>query len=129
MSFEILDNSTSIGQSLGHAGFLHFVCLFTSSVRTRLSLQLGIAALRHQLTLYQLGRRRPAIRAGDRLLWSIVARFWSDWRRALFFVQPRTVMDWRRKRFRDYWRALRQQDPVGRRRIAPELHQLIRRMW
>ena len=31
------------------------------------------------------------IAQADRLLWSIVARLWSDWRRALFFVQPRTV--------------------------------------
>ena len=71
---------------------LHFlVSLFTSSLRTRLSLQLEVAALRHQLALYQLERRRPRIAPADRLLWSLVARLWSNWRRALFFVQPRTV--------------------------------------
>jgi len=40
--------------------FLHFlVSFFTANVRTRLSLQLEIAALRHQLSVYRLERRRP----------------------------------------------------------------------
>ncbi len=67
------------------------VSLFTSSLRSRLSLQLEVAALRHQLSVYQFEQRRPRIAPADRLLWSILARLWSDWRRALFFVQPRTV--------------------------------------
>jgi transposase InsO family protein len=104
------------------------VSLFTSSLRSRLCLQLEIAALRHQLFVYQYQRRRPRIAAADRLLWSIVARLWSEWRRALFFVQPRTVTLWQKQRFRDYWRRLSQTDE-GRPRIAPELRRLIRRMW
>ena len=58
-----------------------------------------------------------------------MARVWSDWRRALFFVQPRTVALWQKRRFRDYWRRLSQTGPPGRPQIAPELRQLIRRMW
>jgi len=109
---------------------LHFlVSLITTSVRTRLSLQLEITLLRHQLSVYQFERRRPQILPADRLLWSIVARLWSDWRRALFFVKPRTVVIWQKKRFRDYWWTLSQRGPIGRPRIAPELRQLIRRMW
>ncbi len=108
----------------------HFVISpFASSVRTRLSLQLEIAALRHQLSVYQYEQRRPRITRADRLLWSIVARLWWDWRRALYFVQPRTVTLWRKQRFRDYWRCLSRIDLGGRLRIAPELRQLIRRMW
>ena len=42
--------------------------------RSRLSLQLEIAALRHQLSLYQRAQRRPAIASTDRILWSILAR-------------------------------------------------------
>jgi hypothetical protein len=99
---------------------LHFLgSLFTSSLRTRLSLQLEVAALRHQLSLYQLGRCRPRIVATDRLLWSIVAKLWSDWRRALFFVQPRTVTLWQKKRFRDYWQRLSQNDTGGDPRSLP----------
>lgn len=60
--------------------------------RSRLSLQLEIAALHHQLSLYQRAQRRPAIASSDRLLWSVLARLWRGWRGALFIVQPRTVI-------------------------------------
>ncbi len=97
--------------------------------RSRLSLQLEIAALRHQLSVYQRGQRRPAIASSDRLLWSILARLWRGWRGALFFVQPRTVILWQRKRFRDYWRGLSRGNCRGRPAISLELRRLIRRMW
>jgi len=48
---------------------------------------------------------------------------------ALYFVQPRTVTTWQKKRFRDYWRALSQSTKTGRPRISPELRKLIGRMW
>ncbi len=105
------------------------ISLFASSARTRLSLQLEIAALRRKLSAYQYEQRRPRITRVDRLLWSIVARRWWDWRRALYFVQPRTVTLWQKQRFCDYWRCLSRTDLGGRPRIAPELRQLIRRMW
>lgn len=84
--------------------------------RSRLSLQFEVAALRHQLSFYQARGRRPAIRQ-------------SDWRRALYFVQSRTVTTWQRKRFRDYWRELGRSRGAGRPSISPELRRLIRRMW
>jgi hypothetical protein len=74
--------------------------------RSRVSLQLEIAALHHQLSLYQRAQRRPAIASSDRLLWSVLARLWRGWRGALFIVQPRTVILWQRKRSRDYWRGM-----------------------
>jgi hypothetical protein len=82
------------------------LALLTPSLRSRLSLQLEIAALRHQLAAYRLKKEKPRISPADRLLWSLVAKFCSPWRTALFFVQPRTVTRWQQKRFRDYWRAL-----------------------
>jgi transposase InsO family protein len=97
--------------------------------RSRLSLQLEIAALRHQLSVYQRGQRRPAIASSDRLLWSILARLWRGSRGALFFVQPRTVILWQRKRFRDYWLGLSRGVCRGRPAISLELRHLIRRMW
>ncbi len=60
------------------------------------------------LSLYQSKGRRPRIAPADRLLWSVVAKLWSGWRKALFFVQPRTVIIWQKRRFREYWRALSQ---------------------
>jgi putative transposase len=106
--------------------FRFVLSMLTSTLRTRLSLQLEIAALRHQLSLYQSKGRRPRIAPADRLLWSVAAKVWSGWRKALFFVQPRTVTIWQKRRFREYWRALSQ---PGRPQISRELRNLIRRMW
>jgi transposase InsO family protein len=39
------------------------------------------------------------------------------------------VVEWQKKRFRDYWRDLSQSRPAGRPKIAPELRTLIKRMW
>ncbi len=72
---------------------------------------------------------RPRIASPDRLLWSVLAKVWSQWRTVLFFVQPRTVTLWQQKRFRDYWRVLSRDGHPGRPKIAPEHPGLIRRMW
>ena len=103
--------------------------VLASSFRSRLSLQLEITALRHQLSAYRLKGQRPRIAPPDRLIWSVLAKFWPRWRNVLFFAQPRTVALWQKKRFRDYWRALSQCRRPGRPKIAPELRQLIKRMW
>ena len=100
-----------------------------TSCRSRAALQLEIAALRHQIGLYKEQGRRPAIRQADRLLWSFISRLWSEWRRALLFVQPRTLLLWQKKRFRDYWRELCRPHTSGRPQISPELRTLIGRMW
>ncbi len=97
------------------------ITLFASSLRTRLSLQLEIAALRHQLAMYQKEHRRPRVTGADRPLWSIVARFWADSRGVLYFVQPRTVTLWQKRHFRDNWRCLSRTDLGGRPQIEPEL--------
>jgi len=110
--------------------WLLFLATFIAGIfRSSVSLQLEVAALRHQLALYKEEGRRPRIQPADRLLWSCVSRWWSHWRRALYFVQPRTVLEWQKKRFRDYWRDLSRSGKPGRPRISPELRALIRRMW
>ncbi len=103
--------------------------LLATTFRSRLSLQLEVAALRHQLSAYRLKAQRPRIGPADRLLWSATAQPWPQWRRALFFVQPRTVIIWQQKRFRDYWGTLSHCNQPRRPQIAPELRRLIRRMW
>jgi putative transposase len=109
--------------------FSFVITFLMGAFRSRLSLQLEIAALRNQLSVYQQSQRRPAITFGDRLLWSLLARLWRGWRDTLFIVQPRTVIQWQRKRFRDYWRQLSRVHCRGRPTISPELRNLIRRMW
>ncbi len=105
------------------------ICFLMAALRSRVSLQLEVAALRHQLSVYQVTQRRPPISSSDRLLWSIIASVWSGWRKALFFVQPRTVLAWQHKRFRDHWRGLSGGGCRGRPSIPPELRRLIRQMW
>jgi len=93
--------------------------------RSRASLQMEILALRHQLAVYQRQPVRPRLRTSDRLLWSWIARVWTQWQNVLVIVQPKTVVAWQRRRFRDHWRRLSR---PGRPPASPEIRSLIRRM-
>ena len=88
--------------------------LFATAFRPRLSLQLEVVALRHQLSIYQRTGRQPRIAPADRILWAGLGRAWSGWRNHLFFVKPGTVIAWQRRRFRDHWRRLSQACKPGR---------------
>jgi putative transposase len=97
--------------------------------RSRASLCLEHLALRHQLAVYQQTVHRPQLRPTDRLFWAWLSRLWPGRHAALEFVQPRTVIAWQRKRFRDHWRRLSQRGNPGRPAIAKEVRALIRTMW
>jgi transposase InsO family protein len=97
-------------------------------MRSRVTLQLEVLALRHQLAVYQRSGRRPVLRPADRFLWVWLSRVWSLWREALVLVQPRTVISWQRHRFRDYWTRLSRAGRRGRPAVAPEIRDLIRRI-
>jgi putative transposase len=58
-----------------------------------------------------------------------VSRLWSDWKAALAFVQPRTVIAWQKRRFRDYWRQRSQSGKPGRPSLSKDVRDLIRDMW
>jgi putative transposase len=73
-----------------------------SLFKSRLSLQVEVLALRHQLAVYQRSIKRPGILPVDRIFWSWISRGWSRWREVLVFVQPATVLAWQHKRFRDH---------------------------
>ncbi|RPJ25509.1 MAG: hypothetical protein EHM35_15485 [Planctomycetaceae bacterium] len=60
--------------------------------QSRASLHLENLALRHQVRVYQQTVHRLKLRPPDRLFWAWLSRLWSDWREALVFVQPRTVL-------------------------------------
>ncbi len=84
--------------------FVAVFALVTASFRTRAALQAEILALRHQLAVFQKnGPRRLRLHRCDRLLWVLLYRFWSGWRRCLEMVQPDTVIRWHRKAFAWYW--------------------------
>src|SRR5213082_1982281 len=75
--------------------FVALFALVVSSFRTRAALEAEILALRHQLAVFQ-NNAPPRLRLHrcDRLLWIVLCRFWSDWRRCLHMVQPDTVLRW-----------------------------------
>lgn len=60
-------------------------------------------ALRQQLAVFTRERKRPRLRDRDRLFWIALKRIWKEWRAALVMVQPETVIEWQRKRFKRYW--------------------------
>jgi hypothetical protein len=104
------------------------VAFVTTLLRPRLSLQLEIVALRHQLAVYKRSNWRPRIRPADRILWSWMSRHWSRWREVLIFVRPATVTAWQRKRFRDHWSKLSQRGKPGRPSVPQEVTALIRKI-
>ena len=85
-------------------------------------------ALRHQLAVFTREKKRPRLRDQDRLIWIALKNIWKDWRAALVFVQPETVIGWQCKRFKRYWRRLSQSRGPGRPRVYLEIRQLVKTM-
>ena len=92
-------------------------------------MQMEFIALRHQVAVYKESVARPKLRSADRWLWVWLSRLWPGWQQVLEFVQPRTVIAWQKKQFREYWRRLRQTGKPGRPAISKEIQELIRDMW
>ncbi len=101
----------------------------TSWCQSRHAMQMEILALKHQLAVYQHSGKRPQLQPVDRLFWAWLSRLWPGWQEALKFIQPRTVIGWQKKRFRDYWQRLSQKSKPGRPAISKEIVELIRDMW
>jgi hypothetical protein len=108
--------------------FVALFALVASSFRTRAALQAEILALRHQLAVFQKNApRRLRLQRCDRLLWVVLYRFWSGWRRCLQMVQPDTVLRWHLSAFAWHWTRKSRRLP-GRPEVAVNIRNLIRRM-
>ena len=108
--------------------FVALFALVASSFRTRAALQAEILALRHQLAVCQKNApRRLSLHRCDRLLWVVLYRFWSGWRRCLEIVRPDTVLRWHRRAFAWHWTRKSRRLP-GRPEVAANIRDLIRRM-
>jgi putative transposase len=84
--------------------------------------------LRHQLAvLTRPTRKRPRLRAGDRLFWLLSRLVRRDWRQHLVLVTPETVVRWHRRGWRLFWRW-RSRGRMGRPRVNPEIRDLIATM-
>jgi transposase InsO family protein len=62
------------------------------------------------------------------VFWITLRRWWSGWRRPLFYVQADTVTRWQRERFRRSWARLSKRRRRGRPTTAAEIHRFIERM-
>jgi putative transposase len=111
------------------SAFSALMTYLVSRFRSHESLRLENMALRHQLAVYQYTVKRPKLRPSDRLFWVWLSRLWPGWLQALAFVQPRTVIAWQKKRFRDYWRRVSQRGKLGRSAISKDVRALIQDMW
>jgi hypothetical protein len=85
-------------------------------------------ALREQLEIFRRSVRRPKFRQRDRLFWVCLRKVWKEWRSALVIVQPETVLDWQRKRFRRYSSQLSQHKNPGRPRTNRDIRKLVKTM-
>ncbi len=64
----------------------------------------------------------------DRLLWAWLCAVWNDWRSALIFVKPSTVISWRRKSFRLFWTWKARGGRPGRPGVTKDVREPIRRL-
>src|SRR3984893_10161524 len=72
-------------------------------LRDRRGLMLENLTLRQQLAVLKRKHPRPRLGPLDKLFWVLVRRLWSQWKEALFLVQPETVVRWHRAGFKLYW--------------------------
>lgn len=100
--------------------------LLSFRVRSCLTLELELVALRHRLTV--LRRQlpgRPRLFSADRLLWVWLCRIWPQVLDAMVLVKPVTDLQWHRKGFRLYRRRSRH---LGRPSMNREVRDLTRQM-
>ena len=86
------------------------------------------AALRQQLAILKRDRPRPRLHCRDRLFWIFLMKIWKQWKTALVIVQPATVVNWQRRRFKRYWWKLSQKKGSGRPQVSAEVRKLVRTM-
>ena len=82
------------------SGLRHLGLLVRLLVEDRQRLVLENVALRHQLAVLKRSVTRPKIQDSDRMFWILMRRMLTEWRDALHFVTPDTVVRWHRKGFR-----------------------------
>ncbi|MBV9543268.1 MAG: integrase, partial [Chloroflexi bacterium] len=99
--------------------------LIRATVRYREALVTENLLLRHQLAiLTRPTRKRPRLRARDKLFWVVIRALRRGWRQHLVVVRPESVIRWHRQAWRLFWRW-RSRGPIGRPRLSAEVRELI----
>ena len=73
-------------------GLHHLALLVRLLIEDRQQLVLENVALRHQLAVLKQSVTRPKIQDSDRMFWILMKRMLADWRDAVHFVKPDTVV-------------------------------------
>jgi putative transposase len=103
--------------------------LLSFRFRSRVSLELEVLVLRHQLAVPRRQRPgRPRLLRIDRLFWILLYRLRPRCLNVLVLVKPATVVQWHRQGFRLYWRRRSSGRHPGRPRIERSVGGLIRQM-
>jgi len=109
--------------------FQEFTGDFTSLVRLSFSSRTALVAenlfLRKQLAFYREHEIRPRWLTNAARLWLVLWSRFFDWKSALVVVKPATLIGWHRRAFELFWKW---KSRPGRRRIPPNLRQLIVQM-
>ena len=88
-----------------------------------------LLAQRNQIIVLKRSVKKPKIKERDRFLWMFFSKVWADWKEHLAIVQPDTVIKWRARKFKDYWRKLsKPKGQVGRPPILKEHIEFIKRI-
>ena len=102
---------------------------FKAIVKSRTRLVVENLRLRQQLVVLKRCQLRARLRDEDRRFWVFSCRWFSGWRQSLIIVRPHTVVGWHRRGSKGSWRwRSRRPARIARRKIEPELRELIRRM-
>jgi len=102
---------------------------FTAIFKSRARLVAENLCLRHQLIVLKRRQGKPRLHDEDRRFWVFACRWFTGWRRSLIIVKPETVISWHRKGWKAYWRWRSSRwAGTGRKKIDPELRELIRRL-
>lgn len=83
-----------------------FAQFLTLRLRQRMSLELEVIALRHQLAVLKRRQKHsPLIIPGDRLVWRCLYEICPQAIQWMRLVKPETLIEWHRRGFLFYWRC------------------------
>src|SRR5215510_9355935 len=97
-------------------------------LRAHRTLVLENVAVRQQLAAMQRVLKRVPLHTRDRLFGIALAQGWRNWRTALVFVHPDTVVRWHRNWLRGRWTRRSKRRSDGRPPIDRQIRSLVQEM-